>query len=226
MGARPIALLDSLRFGPLPQSRRHFEGVVAGVGGYGNCMGVPTVGGEVYFEECYAGNPLVTARCVGLVRADRVVRARAGGAGNLLLLAGAQTGRDGIHGASFASLELDGAAEERRPAGQVGNPFLEKCLLEACLELVEREGVVAVQDLGAAGLTSAVAEAAARSGAGARLDVAAVPRRERGMTPYEGMLSEAQERMLVVVEPGREAELAEVFARWDLDASVIGDVTG
>jgi phosphoribosylformylglycinamidine synthase II len=225
MGARPIALLDSLRFGPLPQSRRHFEGVVAGVGGYGNCIGVPTVGGEVYFEECYAGNPLVNAMCVGLVRADRLQHARAGAAGNRLLLVGSQTGRDGIHGASFASLDLDGAAEERRPAVQVGNPFLEKCLLEACLELVERPGVVAIQDLGAAGLTSAVAEAAARSGAGARLDVARVPRRERGMTPYEVMLSESQERMLVVVEPGREDDLAEVFARWDLEASVVGEVT-
>jgi phosphoribosylformylglycinamidine synthase II len=225
MGARPIALLDSLRFGPLPKSRRHFDGVVAGVGGYGNCMGIPTVGGEVYFDECYAGNPLVNAMCVGLVRADRVVRARAGRAGNRLLLAGAQTGRDGIHGASFASLELDGAAEERRPAVQVGNPFLEKCLLEACMELVDLPGVVAIQDLGAAGLTSAVAEVAAGSGSGARLDVAAVPRRERGMTPYQVMLSESQERMLVVVEPGREAALAEVFARWDLEASVVGEVT-
>ncbi|HXM55444.1 MAG TPA: phosphoribosylformylglycinamidine synthase subunit PurL [Candidatus Dormibacteraeota bacterium] len=225
MGARPIALLDSLRFGPLPASRRHFEGVVAGVGGYGNCMGVPTVGGEVYFDDCYAGNPLVNAMCVGLVRADRLQRARAGGAGNVLLLVGAQTGRDGIHGASFASLELDGASEQRRPAVQVGNPFLEKCLLEACLELLDRPGVVAIQDLGAAGLTSAVAEAAARSDAGARLDVAAVPRRERGMTPYEVMLSESQERMLVVVEPGRQHELAEVFAKWDLEASAIGEVT-
>jgi phosphoribosylformylglycinamidine synthase subunit PurL len=226
MGARPIALLDSLRFGPLPASRRHFEGVVAGVGGYGNCIGVPTVGGEVYFEDCYAGNPLVNAMCVGLARADRLQRARAGAAGNVLLLVGAQTGRDGIHGASFASLELDGAAEERRPAVQVGNPFLEKCLLEACLELVDRSGVVAIQDLGAAGLTSAVAEAAARSRAGARLDVSRVPRRERGMTPYEVMLSESQERMLVVVEPGRQAALAEVFAKWDLEASPIGEVTG
>src|SRR5215472_10909681 len=167
MGARPVALLDSLRFGPLPRSRRHFEGVVAGVGGYGNCMGIPTVGGEVYFEDCYAGNPLVNAMCVGLVRADRLQRARAGGAGNRLLLVGAQTGRDGIHGASFASLELDAGSEERRPAVQVGNPFLEKCLMEACQELAEQPGVVAIQDLGAAGLTSAVAEAAARSGAGA-----------------------------------------------------------
>src|SRR5262245_29073407 len=226
MGARPIALLDSLRFGPLPDSRHHFDGVVAGIGGYGNCVGVPTVGGEVYFDDCYAGNPLVNAMCVGLVRADRLQRARAGGAGNVLLLVGAQTGRDGIHGASFASLELDGAAEERRPAVQVGNPFLEKCLLEACLELLERPGVVAVQDLGAAGLTSAVAEVAARSGAGACLHVVAVPRRERGMTPYEVMLSESQERMLIVAEPGREAELAAICARWDLEASVVGEVTG
>jgi phosphoribosylformylglycinamidine synthase len=225
MGARPVALLDSLRFGPLPRSRHHFECVVAGVAGYGNCMGIPTVGGEVYFEECYAGNPLVNAMCVGLVRAERLQRARAGGAGNVLLLVGAQTGRDGIHGASFASLELDEGAEERRPAVQVGNPFLEKCLLEACMELAPLPGVVAIQDLGAAGLTSAVAESAARSGAGARLDVAAVPLRERGMTPYEVMLSESQERMLVVVEPGRQVDLAEVFARWDLEASVIGEVT-
>src|SRR5215472_5779082 len=175
MGARPVALLDSLRFGPLPASRRHLEGVVAGVGGYGNCVGVPTVGGEVYFDECYAQNPLVNAMCVGLVRTDRLKRARAGAEGNLLLLVGSQTGRDGIHGASFASLELDEALDERRPAVQVGNPFLEKCLLEACLELVDHPGVVAVQDLGAAGLTSAVAEVAARSGAGARLDVGHVP---------------------------------------------------
>ena len=225
MGARPIALLDSLRFGPLPDSRHHFEGVVAGIGGYGNCVGVPTVGGEVYFDECYAGNPLVNAMCVGLVRTEQLKRARAEGSGNLMLLVGAQTGRDGIHGASFASLELDRAAEERRPAVQVGNPFLEKCLLEACMELLARPGVVAIQDLGAAGLTSAVAEVAARSGAGARVDVATVPRREQSMTPYEVMLSESQERMLIVVEPGRESDLARVFTKWDLEASVIGEVT-
>jgi phosphoribosylformylglycinamidine synthase II len=225
MGARPIALLDSLRFGPLPESRHHFEGVVAGVGGYGNCVGVPTVGGEVYFDESYAGNPLVNAMCVGLVRTDQLKRARAQGAGNRLLLVGAQTGRDGIHGASFASLELDGATEERRPAVQVGNPFLEKCLLEACMELLDRPGVIAIQDLGAAGLTSSVAEVAARSGAGARLDVASVPRREQGMTPYEVMLSESQERMLIVVERGWERQVTGVFARWDLEASVIGEVT-
>jgi phosphoribosylformylglycinamidine synthase len=225
MGARPVALLDSLRFGPLPESRHHFEGVVAGVGGYGNCMGIPTVGGEIYFEDCYAGNPLVNAMCVGLVRTDRLVRARAEGAGNTLLLVGAQTGRDGIHGASFASLELDASAQERRPAVQVGNPFLEKCLLEACLELQELEGVVAIQDLGAAGLTSSVAECAARAGAGARIEVDRVPRRESGMTPYEVMLSESQERMLVVVERGREGPVREVFAKWDLEAAAIGEVT-
>jgi phosphoribosylformylglycinamidine synthase II len=225
MGARPVALLDSLRFGPLPESSRHFHGVVAGIAGYGNCMGVPTVGGEVYFDDCYAANPLVNAMCVGLVRADRLKRARAEGAGNLLLLVGAATGRDGIHGASFASLELDEASEQRRPAVQVGNPFLEKCLLEACMDLVEHAAVIGIQDLGAAGLTSAVAEAAARSGAGARVDVAKVPRRESGMSPYEVMLSESQERMLFVVARGREAEVEAVFREWDLEAAVIGEVT-
>jgi phosphoribosylformylglycinamidine synthase len=225
MGARPVALLDSLRFGPLPESRHHFEGVVAGVGGYGNCMGVPTVGGEVYFEDCYAGNPLVNAMCVGLVPADRLMRARAEGTGNSLMLVGAQTGRDGIHGASFASLELDSSSEERRPAVQVGNPFLEKCLLEACMELADLEGVVAIQDLGAAGLTSSVAECAARAGQGARIDVAKVPRRERDMTAYQVMLSESQERMLVVLERGREAEARRLFEKWDLEASIVGEVT-
>src|ERR1051326_6153323 len=200
MGARPIALLDSLRFGPLPESRRHFEGVVAGIGGYGNCIGIPTVGGEVYFEDCYANNPLVNAMCVGLVRRDQLMRARAEGTGNSLLLVGADTGRDGIHGASFASLELDESSAERRPAVQVGNPFLEKCLLEACMDLAHTDAVVAIQDLGAAGLTSAVAECAGRAdGAGARIDVALVPRRERGMTPYDVMLSESQERVRVGV---------------------------
>src|SRR5207244_4446477 len=175
MGARPIALLDSLRFGPLPASRRHFEGVVAGIGGYGNCIGVPTVGGEVYFEDCYANNPLVNAMCVGLVRADQLMRARAEGAGNRLLLVGADTGRDGIHGASFASLELDEDSAERRPAVQVGNPFLEKGLLEACMDLSHTDAVVAIQDLGAAGLTSAVAECAGR-------EIGRASCRERGVT--------------------------------------------
>jgi phosphoribosylformylglycinamidine synthase II len=226
MGARPIALLDSLRFGPLPASSHHVEGVVAGIGGYGNCIGIPTVGGEVYFEDCYANNPLVNAMCVGLVRVDRLMRARAEGTGNSLMLVGADTGRDGIHGASFASVELDETSSERRPAVQVGNPFLEKCLLEACMDLAHTDAVVALQDLGAAGLTSSVAECAGRvSGAGAHIDVALVPRRERGMSPYHVMLSESQERMLVVVQRGREAEVEAIFNAWDLTSAVIGHVT-
>src|SRR5256886_4600412 len=227
MGARRIALLDSLRFGPLPASSRHFDGVVAGIGGYGNCIGIPTVGGEVYFEDCYANNPLVNAMCVGLVRTDQLMRARAEGAGNSLLLVGADTGRDGIHGASFASLELDERSSERRPAVQVGNPFLEKCLLEACMDLAHTDAVIAIQDLGAAGLTSAVAECAGRvDGAGARIDVARVPRRERGMTPYDVMLSESQERMLVVVQRGPEREVESIFEAWDLTSAPTGEVTG
>ena len=226
MGARPIALLDSLRFGPLPGSRHHFDGVVAGIGGYGNCIGVPTVAGEVYFEDCYTQNPIVNAMCIGLVRADQLMRARAEGTGNRLLLVGADTGRDGIHGASFASVELDENSSERRPAVQVGNPFLEKCLLEACMDLSRTDAVVAIQDLGAAGLTSSVAECAARvPGAGARIDVAKVPRRERGMTPYQVMLSESQERMLIVVRRGREREVERIFETWDLTSAVIGEVT-
>jgi phosphoribosylformylglycinamidine synthase len=226
MGARPIALLDSLRFGPLPESTRHFEGVVAGIGGYGNCIGIPTVGGEVYFEDCYANNPLVNAMCVGLVRVDQLMRARAEGTGNSLMLVGADTGRDGIHGASFASLELDESSSERRPAVQVGNPFLEKCLLEACMDLAHTDAVVAIQDLGAAGLTSAVAECAGRvEGAGARIDVSRVPRRERGMSAYDVMLSESQERMLVVVQRGREREVESIFHAWDLTSAMIGEVT-
>jgi phosphoribosylformylglycinamidine synthase II len=226
MGARPIALLDSLRFGLLPGSRHHFEGVVAGIGGYGNCIGIPTVGGEVYFDDCYAQNPIVNAMCVGIVRVDRLMRARAEGTGNSLLLVGADTGRDGIHGASFASVELDEGSAERRPAVQVGNPFLEKCLLEACMDLGHTDAVVAIQDLGAAGLTSSVAECAGRvPGAGARIDVARVPKRERGMTPYDVMLSESQERMLVVVQRGREAEVESLFRAWDLTSAVIGEVT-
>lgn len=226
MGARPVALLDSLRFGPLPESTRHLEGVVAGVGGYGNCMGIPTVGGEVYFEDCYTTNPLVNVMCVGLVRTDQLMRARAEGTGNSLMLVGADTGRDGIHGASFASVELDEHSAERRPAVQVGNPFLEKCLLEACMDLGHTSAVVAIQDLGAAGLTSAVAECAGRAaGAGATIDVSLVPRREHGMTPYEVMLSESQERMLVVVQRGREREVESIFQAWDLTCAVVGRVT-
>src|ERR1700694_1925699 len=226
MGRHPIALLDSLRFGPLPASRRHFDGVVAGIAGYGNCIGIPTVGGEVYFDDSYAQNPLVNAMCVGIVRVERLMRARADGTGNSLLLVGADTGRDGIHGASFASVELDEESVDRRPAVQVGNPFLEKCLLEACMDLAQSDAVVAIQDLGAAGLTSSVAEGAGRAkGAGARIDVSLVPKRERGMTPYDVMLSESQERMLVVVKRGREAEVESIFQAWDLTSAVIGEVT-
>jgi len=228
MGARPVALLDSLRFGPLdePQQRYLFEGVVAGIGGYGNCMGVPTVGGEVYFDESYRGNCLVNAMCVGVVERSRLVRAAAAGEGNPVLVVGADTGRDGIHGATFASVELDESSEQRRPAVQVGNPFLEKCLMEACLELVGDPRVVAVQDLGAAGLTSSAAELAWRGRCGIELDVARVSRRERGMTPYEVMLSESQERMLIVVRRGEEEAVRAAFARWDLHSDVVGAITG
>src|SRR2546421_2667710 len=228
MGARPIAILDALRFGSLDSGHgRHlFQGVVAGIRGYGNCFGCPTVGGELYFDEGYADNPIVNAMCVGLVRHDRLRHAPADRAGDVGLLVGADTGRDGIHGATFASVEMDEHASERRPAVQVGNPFLEKCLLEACMDLSHTDAVVAIQDLGAAGLTSAVAECAGRvPGAGARIDVERVPRRQRGMTPYDVMLSESQERMLVVVQRGREREVESIFHAWDLTSAVIGQVT-
>jgi phosphoribosylformylglycinamidine synthase subunit PurL len=228
MGARPVALLDSLRFGPLdePRQRYLFDGVVAGIGGYGNCIGVPTVGGEVYFDESYRHNCLVNAMCVGVIEHAALTRAVASGPGNPVLLVGADTGRDGIHGATFASVELDEQSEERRPAVQVGNPFLEKCLMEACLELAGDPRVVAMQDLGAAGLTSSTAELAWRGGCGIDLDVSRAPRRESGMTPYEVMLSESQERMLLVVERGEERAIQEWFARWDLRSDVIGTITG
>ena len=238
MGARPIALLDSLRFGPLQpdagttpevaaRNRHLFNGVVAGIGGYGNCIGIPTVGGEVSFSPSYSGNPLVNAMCVGVGRIDKLVRARADGPGNLLMLVGADTGRDGIHGATFASVQLDESSEERRPAVQVGNPFLEKLLMEACLQLTEEHGdwIVGLQDLGAAGLTSSSVECAAKAGTGIIIDVAKVPRREAGMTPYEVMLSESQERMLVIVKPQHEAEVRGLFEHWELHCATIGIVT-
>ena len=229
MGVRPIAILDSLRFGPLTDARNRylFGGVVGGIGGYGNCLGVPTVGGEVSFEESYSGNPLVNAMCVGLGRIETLQRARAEGPGNVLLLVGADTGRDGIHGATFASVELDERSEERRPAVQVGNPFLEKLLMEACLELAEEHGdwIVGLQDLGAAGLTSASVECAAKAGTGVEIDVAQVPRREEGMTPYEVMLSESQERMLVIVKREHEDDVRRLFERWELHCAVVGRVT-
>ncbi|MCS7001461.1 MAG: phosphoribosylformylglycinamidine synthase subunit PurL [Dehalococcoidia bacterium] len=227
MGARPIALLNSLRFGPLTEARNRylFNGVVSGISSYGNCLGIPDVAGEIVFGRPYSANPLVNAMCVGLVRHSDIVRAKASGVGNVLVLVGADTGRDGIHGATFASVELDESSLERRPAVQVGNPFLEKLLLEACLEALRSPHVVGLQDLGAAGLTSSTVEAAGRGGSGVEIDVALVPRREQGMTPYEVMLSESQERMLVVVEAGHEAEIQAIFARWGLHAAVIGRVT-
>ncbi|MDQ3929809.1 MAG: phosphoribosylformylglycinamidine synthase subunit PurL, partial [Chloroflexota bacterium] len=227
MGARPVALLNSLRFGPLsdPHTRYLFGGVVAGIGGYGNCIGVPTVGGEIGFDPSFSGNPLVNAICVGLLRTDRLMRATASGVGNPVLLVGADTGRDGIHGATFASDTLGEDALQDRPAVQVGNPFLEKCLMEACLEVLDLGIVVGMQDLGAAGLTSSAVECAARGGAGIEIDLAHVARRERGMNAYEVMLSESQERMLVIVARGREQDAQAVFSRWGLHSDVIGRVT-
>lgn len=227
MGARPIALLNSLRFGPLesPRNRFLFEGVVAGISGYGNCLGIPDVAGEVQFAQSYSGNPLVNAMCVGLLEHKNLTRARASGAGNTLMLVGSATGRDGIHGATFASVELDEKSAERRPAVQVGNPFLEKLLLEACLELLQSDDIVGLQDLGAAGLTSSSVEAAAKGESGVEIDVSKAPRREDGMTAYDVMLSESQERMLVVVKAGHEDNVAKLFKHWDLEAAVIGVVT-
>ena len=227
MGARPIALLNSLRFGPLtePGNRRLFEGVVSGISGYGNCIGVPDVGGEVYFSPSYTGNPLVNAMCVGLLRHEELRTANAGGEGNLLMLVGADTGRDGIHGASGLASKTFDDDRELRPTVQVGNPFLEKVLIEACLEAARSDAVVGIQDLGAAGLTSASVESAHNAGAGIRIDVGNVPRRESGMEPYEVMLSESQERMLVVVKRGGESEIEALFDKWDLRSDVIGEVT-
>lgn len=227
MGARPIALLDSLRFGPPDDRRNRYlaSGIVGGVGGYGNCIGVPTVAGEIYFEDCYSGNPLLNAMCVGIAKTDRIMRATASGAGNPVVLVGADTGRDGIHGATFASVELNERSEERRPAVQVGNPFMEKLLIEACLELLETDWVVGMQDLGAAGLTSSAVEMAGRGGSGIDIDLLKVPRREIGMTPYEIMLSESQERMLVVARKGCEGKVQKLFSRWGLHSDIIGVVT-
>ncbi|MFL5403348.1 MAG: phosphoribosylformylglycinamidine synthase subunit PurL [Gemmatimonadales bacterium] len=227
MGARPVALLNSLRFGPLehPRNRYLFAGVVRGVGDYGNCVGVPTLGGEVTFAPGYAGNPLVNAMCVGLLRERDLIRAAAEGVGNVLLAVGARTGRDGIHGASFASEELSEASEGRRPQVQVGDPFTEKLLLEASLELITSRLIVAIQDMGAAGLTSSSAEMAARGGVGVEIDTGLVPTREEGMTPYEILLSESQERMLVVAEPARVSEIQAVCAKWELSATAVGHVT-
>ena len=229
MGARPIALLNSLRFGPptTPRQRHLLQGVVAGISWYGNCIGVPDVGGEVCFSPSYAENPLVNAMCVGLVSRNRLVRAVASGPGDLLLLVGADTGRDGIHGASGLASQTFEDERELRTTVQVGNPFLEKVLIEACLEALDRfpESIAGMQDLGAAGLTSSVVECADNSGAGVWIDVARVPRRETGMTPYEVMLSESQERMLLIVHGGMEQGVMDLFAKWDLTSEVIGEFT-
>ena len=228
MGARPIAVLDSLRFGDPadPRTRRLIEGVVSGIGWYGNCFGVPNLGGEVGFAPEYAGNPLVNAMAVGLVRKTGIFRARADGVGNPVLYVGAKTGRDGIHGATMASATFDETAEERRPTVQVGDPFTEKLLLEACLEAMATGAVVGIQDMGAAGLACACSEMPARAGTGMEIEVSRVPQRESGMTPYEIMLSESQERMLLVAARGREEEVRRIFAKWELDAVSIGTVTG
>jgi phosphoribosylformylglycinamidine synthase len=230
MGARPIALLNSLRFGPLDgpsgaRTRRILEGVVAGIAGYGNSIGIPTIGGEIAFEDPYAGNPLVNVLCLGIARADALVKGTAAGIGNPVYYVGAKTGRDGIHGATMASAEFDDKSAEKRPAVQVGDPFMEKLLLEACLELMKTDALVGVQDMGAAGLTCSTSEMGARGGSGIEIDVQHVPQRETGMTPYEIMLSESQERMLLVVRKGREAEVERIFDKWDLHAAHIGFVT-
>ena len=226
MGARPIALLNSLRFGSLDSARVRylFAGVVKGIGDYGNCVGIPTVGGEVVFDPAYEGNPIVNAMCVGLLEEKDLMRAVAQGVGNPIIAVGARTGRDGIHGASFASEDLSEASDAKRPRVQVGDPFTEKLLLEASLELIHSGHIVAIQDMGAAGLTSSSAEMAARGDVGIVIDTAKVPAREEGMTPYELLLSESQERMLVVAKRGHEQHVREILEKWDLTAAVIGEV--
>jgi phosphoribosylformylglycinamidine synthase subunit PurL len=227
MGARPIANLNALRFGSPdhPKTRRLLAGVVAGIGGYGNCVGVPTVGGECNFHPCYNGNILVNAMTVGIARADRIFYSKAAGPGNPVVYVGAKTGRDGIHGATMASAEFGADSEAKRPTVQVGDPFTEKLLIEACLELMAEDAIIAIQDMGAAGLTSSSVEMAGKGGLGIELDLDRVPLREPGMTPYEIMLSESQERMLMVLKPDREALARRIFEKWELDFAVIGRVT-
>ncbi len=230
MGARPIAAMNSLRFGPLSdnkhgnRNRSILKGCVEGIGHYGNCFGVPTVGGEVVFDESYSLNPLVNAFALGIVKKDQIFFGKASGIGNPVMYAGAKTGRDGIHGATMASAEFDEEALEKRPTVQVGDPFLEKLLLEACLEAMRSGAIEGIQDMGAAGLTSSSVEMAARAGTGLEIDLTLVPQRETGMTAYEMLLSESQERMLIVARSGREKEVVEIFNKWDLDAVVIGQV--
>jgi phosphoribosylformylglycinamidine synthase II len=227
MGARPVANLNALRFGSPdhPKTRHLVAGVVAGIGGYGNCVGVPTVGGEVNFDAAYDGNILVNAMTVGIAKTDKIFYSAAAGIGNSVVYVGSKTGRDGIHGATMASADFSEDSEEKRPTVQVGDPFTEKLLIEACLELMASDAIVAIQDMGAAGLTSSSVEMASKGGVGIRLDMNQVPCRETGMTPYEMMLSESQERMLMVLKPGREAEAEAIFRKWELDFAVIGEVT-
>jgi phosphoribosylformylglycinamidine synthase len=226
MGARPIAILNSLRFGNLDdaRNRRIFMGVVDGISHYGNCVGVPTVGGEVYFDPAYSGNPLVNAMALGLMETAEIVKSGAAGIGNPVLYVGSTTGRDGMGGASFASAELTDQSMSDRPAVQVGDPFLEKSLIEACLEAFKTGAVVAAQDMGAAGITCSTSEMAAKGGVGIELDLDKIPVRETGMIPYEYLLSESQERMLFVAQKGREQELIDIFHRWELQAVVAGTV--
>lgn len=227
MGARPIALLNSLRFGELtsPRVKYLFEEVVAGIAGYGNCIGIPTVGGEVQFDPSYEGNPLVNAMCVGLINHEDIKKGQAKGVGNTVMYVGAKTGRDGIHGATFASEELTEESDEKRPAVQVGDPFMEKLLLEACLEVIKSDALVGIQDMGAAGLTSSSSEMASKAGSGIEMNLDLVPQREEGMTPYEMMLSESQERMLLVIKKGREQEVIDLFHKYGLEAVAVGKVT-
>ncbi len=227
MGARPVANLNALRFGDpsLPVTKRVVDGVVRGIGGYGNCVGVPTVGGETNFHPSYNGNPLVNAMTVGIAPQDRIFLSAAAGIGNPVVYVGSKTGRDGIHGATMASAEFGADAEEKRPTVQVGDPFIEKLLIEACLELMATDAIVAIQDMGAAGLTSSSVEMAGKGGVGIELELDAVPQRETGMSAYEMMLSESQERMLIVLKPGREDMARAIFEKWELDFAVIGHIT-
>jgi phosphoribosylformylglycinamidine synthase len=227
MGARPIALMDSLRFGPLsvPKNKTITEGVISGIAGYGNCMGVPTVGGDVYFNECYSLNPLVNAFCLGICEKDKIFYAKAEGEGNPVLYVGSKTGRDGIHGATMASAEFGEDLEKKRPNVQVGDPFKEKLLLEACLEVMDKNLIIGIQDMGAAGLTCSTTEMASNSNSGIEINLDLIPQREEGMTPYEIMLSESQERMLLVAKKETVKEVQEIYAKWDLDAIIVGQVT-
>src|SRR5438128_3095276 len=227
MGARPIACLDSLRFGELDATRMKYlvDGVVRGISGYGNCIGIPTIGGETSFHRSYNGNILVNVFALGVTKAEKIFKGTASGVGNPVIYVGSKTGRDGIHGATMASAEFDEASEEKRPTVQVGDPFTEKLLLEACLEVMDSDAIVGIQDMGAAGLTSSSFEMAGRAGTGIRLALDNVPVRESGMTPYEIMLSESQERMLIVAKRGHEHDVVRIFEKWDLNASVIGEVT-